>query len=211
MDVLVANDISHDVSIYYNNKRMKNNYDWRSDENVVSVVVEEDFNPHDYFEYAAHNHIMSMSFEGGLYHVLNYSFGRTEDEFRKLLEKYGVYYELGNAWNLTVYPINDEMEVEYTVYEEPKEKIYLVSHQDVPYDLQIIMDKWYWWSMMSGDEGSCVLGAGFNFEWKGDEYFMPAQSPHQGSISWEKHKDEVCELLKEIGATNITYDFGRID
>ena len=49
-----------------------------------------------------------MSFEGPLYDVLNaYVPGwvKKEDEFRKLFEKYGFYYELGNAWNLSAYEI----------------------------------------------------------------------------------------------------------
>ena len=47
-----------------------------------------------------------MSFEGELYDVLNgyaYGWGKRADEFRQIFEKYGVYFELGNAWNLTCY------------------------------------------------------------------------------------------------------------
>lgn len=212
MDFLIENEISHDVSIYYNNKKMRNNYEWSNGEYVDNVEVLDDYNPHDYFEYAAHNHILSMSFEGSLYTVLNYSFGRTEDEFRKIFEKYGVYYELGNSWNLTAYVIDDAMGVDYTVYEMPREKIYLYSGlKDIPHQLKEIMYKWYLWSSEEGDKGSCVLGAGFNFEWNEDEYFMPAQSPYQGSLSWEAHKEDVQKLLEEIGAINIRYDWGNMD
>jgi hypothetical protein len=210
MDFLIENDLSIDVSIYYNGKKMKNDYTWKNGEYEHNIIVQDGFNPHDYFEWAAHNHILSMSFEGALYDAINYS-GYKMNEFEVIFNKYGLYYELGNAWNLTAYPIYNELEVEYTVYEEPKEKICLISHSNAPYDLQIIMDKWYWWSMMHGDAGSCVLGAGFNFDWNGDEYFMPAQSPYQGSISWESCKDDVKKLLEEIGATNIEYDWGNMD
>ena len=46
------------------------------------------------------------------------------DKFMEILEKYGLYYELGNAWNLTCCLI-DDAEVEYTYYERPKEMIRL--------------------------------------------------------------------------------------
>lgn len=211
MDFLIANELSYDVAIYYNNKRMYNDYNWVADKYVDNIIIKDDYNPHDYFEYAAYNHILSMSFEGALYNSINYT-GHNIGEFDKIFEKYGVYYELGNSWNLTAYVINDETEVEYTVYNKPKERIYLYSNvSNTPHDIKVIMDKWYCWSTLEGDGGSCVLGAGFNFEFNDDEYFMPAQSPHQGSLSWEAHKDDVHKLLEEIGATNIRYDWGNMN
>lgn len=211
MDFLVANELSYDVTIYYNNKKMCNDYGWNGDAHEDKITIKEGYNPHDYFEYAANKHILSMSFEGALYRSINYT-GRKIDELDTIFHKYGVYYELGNAWNLTTYVIDDKTEVEYTIYEQPKEKIYLYGHlKDIPNELKIIMEKWYWWSMLEGDSGSCVLGAGFNFEWNDEEYFMPAQSPYQGSISWEASKDKVKQMLEEIGATNIRYDWGNMD
>ena len=62
--------------------------------------------PKHYFEYVREPNILSMSFEGDLYDVLNgYAYGwvKREEEFRKIFEKYGVYFELGNAWNLSCY------------------------------------------------------------------------------------------------------------
>ena len=211
MNFLVANELSYDVIIYYNNKKIYNDYRWTNGTYVDNIIIKDDYNPHDYFEYAAYHHILSMSFEGALYRSINYN-GYKINEFNKIFQKYGVYYELGNAWNLTAYIIDDETDVEYTVYEQPKEKIHLYSSlKDIPYDIKIIMDKWHWWSMLEGDKGSCVIGAGFNFEWNEDEYFMPAQSPYQGSLSWEAHKDAVHQLLEQIGATNIRYDWGTMD
>lgn len=50
-----------------------------------------------------------MSFEGPFYEVLNGYAGDygwvVEEKFSDLLKKYGVYYELGNAWNLSLYQI----------------------------------------------------------------------------------------------------------
>jgi len=68
--------------------------------------IEEGYDPRNYFEYVAKNHILSMSFEGDLYSILNaYTPGWTklEAEFQKIFEKHGCYYEMGHAWNLTCY------------------------------------------------------------------------------------------------------------
>lgn len=58
------------------------------------------------FEYHPEPNILSMSFEGPLYDLLNYNCGsETEEKFSKILKKYGLYFELGNAWNLSCYEI----------------------------------------------------------------------------------------------------------
>lgn len=211
---LKAYDIADAVSIYYNGNviRSKADYDRNSLSYSYTWIKTENVDPHDYFEYAAYDHILSMSFEGGLYDLLNYSGGSTMDKFMKIFEKYGLYYELGNAWNLSCYLINDDIEVEYTYYEKPKKKIYLHNGNFLnPSDLQNIMDIWYDLSEKEGDIGSCVLGAGFGFEWRGEKYFMPAQSPWQGSCSWEAHKDVIHKMLEDVGATEISYAWGIMD
>ena len=203
MDYLLKKGLDMDVYIYYNNKRIHNS--------SLGLVVEEGLSPLDYFEYVNHDHILSMSFEGALYDSMNYS-GRGIDGFEKIFEKYGLYYELGNAWNLSAYPINDTMEIECTKYKKPKKTIYLnPTSFSSPSELGAIMDIWYTLSKEVGDKGSCVLGAGFEFEWKDDKYFMPACSPYQGSISWETHKDAIQKMLENLGATSIRYDWGRMD
>jgi hypothetical protein len=99
-----------------------------------------------------------------------------------------------------------------TLYGKPKETLRLYDGLSfIPYPLQVIMDQWYELSKAEGDKGSCVLGAGFNFDWEGDTYFMPSQSPWQGSLSWEVHIDTIKKLLTDIGATNILYNWGRMD
>ena len=210
---LEAYQIANSVSIYYNGNviRSKTEYDLEYNE-TYSWVKTNGIDPHDYFEYAAYEHILSMSFEGGLYDVLNYSGGSKMDKFMKIFEKYGLYYELGNAWNLTCYLISDDTEVEYTYYEEPKETNYLYNGVfSNPTELQNIMEIWFDLSKKEGEGGSCVLGAGFEFEWKGEKYFMPAQSPWQGSLSWEEHKDVIHKMLEDVGATEIYYNWGRMD
>lgn len=59
----------------------------------------------DYFEYYNRD-TLSMSFDGDIYDVFNYDlFPSLLEKFDKLLESYGLYYELGNAWNLALYEI----------------------------------------------------------------------------------------------------------
>lgn len=214
MTFLESYYIASSVNIYYNNKvvRSNTNYDVKTDKFSCSWITEENVDPHNYLEYAAYEHILSMSFEGGLYDVLNYTFGSIEEKFNAIFDKYGLYFELGNSWNLSVYTVDDNREIEYTYYKRPKPTINLYRwKQDNPKELQSIMDEWYTLSSLVGDQGSCVLGAGFGFEWRGDKYFMCACSPWQGSLSWEQPKDKIEKMLKDIGATEIYYDWGRID
>ena len=209
---LEKHELASSVSIYFNNKVMRDRGEYDKEYNYIPKwETTEDVSPHDYFEWAAYDHIISMSFEGPLYDVLNYSFGKKEEMFRTIFDKYGLYYEFGNMWNLTAYLSDDDIEVEYTKYERPKETIYLYRHSENPYELQLIMDAWYEASKAVGNVGCCVVGAGFEFEWQGDKYFMSACSPYQGSISWETPKDTIKEMLEKIGATKIYYNWGRMD
>lgn len=212
MEFLVKEGLASDTSIYFNNKVIRNEIEWNDDYSyTLKWETTENVNPHDYFDYCAYDHILSMSFEGPLYDVLNYTFGRKEEKFRAIFEKYGLYYELGNAWNLTAYLIDDDVEVEYTKYEQPKRTIYVYRGSESPFELKVIMDAWYELSTKVGDVGSCVIGAGFEFEWQDNKYFMPACSPYQGSISWETNKDDIQKALENIGATNISYKWGNMD
>lgn len=211
MNYLTKHGLDYDVCIYFNNKRIQHEYNWREENPTPKLIVKEDISPLDYFEYVNHDHILSMSFEGPLYESLNYS-GRHTDGLHELFEKYGVYWELGNAWNLSAYPIDDDLEIEFTSYARPKQRkdLYMWDKSVAP-ELRKIMDAWYTLSESEGEGGSCVIGAGFKFTWNDDDYFMCACSPYQGSLSWEKHKDAVRFMLQGIGAENISYDWGRMD
>ena len=81
----------------------------------------------------------------------------------------------------------------------------------VPEKLQEIQRQWSEWAREYGDIGSCVIGAGFEFDYEGQRYYMPPIGPWQGSCSWEASKDRVEELLREAGATNIRYHWGIMD
>ena len=90
-----------DVCIYYDGKRMGYKHD-------SYFVVEENCDPRDYFEYVAEPHVLSMAFEGPFYEVLNgyrRDSAKLEEEFSALLRKHGLYYELGNAWNLSCWEV----------------------------------------------------------------------------------------------------------
>lgn len=104
---LVDNELWIDVAIYFNGRR------WSTHDKVCDEFCynerryfEDKADPADYFEYVRKPNVLSMSFEGDLYDVLNGYWGaRHEEEFSKILEKYGLYYELGNTWNLSCYEI----------------------------------------------------------------------------------------------------------
>ena len=105
------------------------------------------------------------------------------------------------------------MEIEFTAYAPPKKRrtLFQWDIENNPSELQSIMEIWYSLSTKVGDKGSCVIGAGFEFTWNGDDYFMYACSPYQGSISWETHKDEIRKMLEDAGATSINYQWGIMD
>jgi hypothetical protein len=212
LDYLTKHSLDSNVCIYFNNKKIKHEYNWREENPTPKLIVTENISPFDYFEYANYDHILSMSFEGPLYDVLNYSGGKREEGLIKIFEKYGCYWELGHMWNLSAYPINDNMEIEFTAYGRPKrvKELYMWD-RNVPAELREIMDKWYMMSEKTGDIGSCTIGDGFEFDWNGDSYFMCPCSPYQGSISYETHVDKVRAMLGDIGASNIHYNYGRMD
>lgn len=107
---LKKNSLWSDVRIYVDGKCLATD-----DGHGRGVKVDEDsfliddMDPSDYFKYLRQPHILSMSFEGPFYECLNGYAGdygwSIESEFCDLLRKYGVYYELGEAWNLSCYPI----------------------------------------------------------------------------------------------------------
>ena len=101
-------DLWGDNIIYFDGKAWSNSEEWGSvkGKKITDDLYEyEDKNPRDYFEYV-NPKTLSMSFEGSLNHILNGYTDRSirlEEEFSKLFKKYDLYYELGNAWNLSSY------------------------------------------------------------------------------------------------------------
>ncbi len=108
IDWCIKNGLWIDTFIYVNGKRFgcTDGKHYHYDNNWDCVFVEDNMNPKDYFEYAGD--FLSMSFEGPLYNVVNENwcnkhYEKLEKEFSKICEKYGKYYELGNAWNCSLY------------------------------------------------------------------------------------------------------------
>ena len=106
----VKKNLWGDNCLYFNGKAYASWSEWHGEKGkkIRDKLYEyENKNPKDYFEYA-NPETLSMSFEGPLYMVLNaYVSGwvKLEQQFAKLFEKYGCYYEMGHAWNLSVFKI----------------------------------------------------------------------------------------------------------
>jgi len=107
IDFLLKHEIFDDTFIYVNGKRYgtcdgEGHYNYGTN-SWDKVYVEDNKDPKDYFEWAGKH--LSMSFEGPLYDILNYSFefgeSKIEKELTEIFHKHGYYWELGNAWNLT--------------------------------------------------------------------------------------------------------------
>ena len=108
-EFLLEHEMWVDTAIYFNGKRFST-YDKATGKfhynDRVNLVVEEDEDPRTYFDYVNPDHILSMSFEGQVCEMLYYGTQpRLKKEFDKIFDKYGVYYEFGNHWNMTCYYI----------------------------------------------------------------------------------------------------------
>lgn len=207
MDFLKENDINEDVCIYYSHERL--NGDGTILENVVAS---------DYFDYA-NDKTISMSFEGSFYEVINYycgGFGESMlEKFNKILKKYGLYYELGNAWNLSTHYLNNDLEMlgyAPVLEGEKKNPIFILKYKgNCPPAIEPIRAEWEKRENEYGDVGSCVIGAGFEFKYEGLYYEMPPQGHWQGSVSWEASVNDIQKLLTEVGCEEIYFNYGRMD
>ncbi|MFW5962130.1 MAG: hypothetical protein ACOCQR_00765 [bacterium] len=98
-ELLSQRGMAYDTAIYYDGKRLQCFTTNEED----GWVEEEGYKASNYTEYA-NDETITMTFEGPMYDVLNY---HADDEFVEkfdmLIEKYGYMYELGNAWNLSLY------------------------------------------------------------------------------------------------------------
>ena len=85
--------------IYFNNKA----WCWYSG----SKKIIEDIKGSDYTEYA-NDDTITCTFEGAVYEALNYddhNRWKLREELEDVLSAYGYYFEMGNAWNFSVYEI----------------------------------------------------------------------------------------------------------
>jgi len=85
------------------------------------------------------------------------------------------------------------------------------SKNYIPQELNDIDQEWTSLANKHGDEGSCVIGAGFNFDFNSRKYRMTPGGKWQGSISWESYITVIRHKLHDAGAENIGYDWGDLD
>lgn len=108
---LQKNDMFHMVNIYVNNQKIssdepygKEKPDEKKETKYGSYYV---YNNKDVTKIVEYNNpnTITMTFEGPLYHEINYGNGKVENDLNKIFEQYNLYYELGYAWSLAAYPI----------------------------------------------------------------------------------------------------------
>lgn len=108
---LIEHSLWIDTTIYFNGKAFttsKNGHYAYNDPNDLLEISNVD--PARMFDYTNPDHILSMSFEGPLYDVLNFDgeyssafCNEIEGGLRDIFAKRGCYYELGNSWNLSLF------------------------------------------------------------------------------------------------------------
>ena len=217
LDVLEKKQLANDLCIYFNNKRIivTGKYDKSIDAYVYEETIEDDINPLNYLKYSPSNHIISISTEGELYDILNYGSCTFPKTLENLFKENGIYWELGESWNLSFFAIDENMSVEYTTYETFKSKEPKILHyyckDDYSAEIKEIMENWYRLSSFSEDVGCCVLGAGIEFDYNEEKYKMLPCSPYQGEGSWTPYLNFIIHQLEKIGATNIKYNYGIMD
>jgi hypothetical protein len=85
------------------------------------------------------------------------------------------------------------------------------SNINAPAEIVEISNFWTKKANEYGDVGSCVIGAKFEFDYKGVHYTMTPRSMWQGSMSWEAYVNEVKQKLISVGATHVVYHYGTLD
>ena len=110
---IISLDLFHDTVIYYrsdgrwiscSSNRDSNRYtvEHKFQGKTYTWYERKDDDPNDYFEY--NGHILSASFEGPLCHSINSEIdSNMRTQLNNFFSHYGLYYELGNQWNLSLY------------------------------------------------------------------------------------------------------------
>lgn len=101
-ELITEYNVDQDVAIYFNDVRLQ----CFTTNDKEGWVLEEGFKGSEYTKYA-NDDTITMTFEGPLYSIMNCYIISDNffDDFDNLLKEYGYYYELGNAWNLSLYPL----------------------------------------------------------------------------------------------------------
>ena len=190
------------ASIYFNRKCMKGN-----------GVIEDGKRASKIFKYATDDTI-SMSFESDLYEVFNSHLESLAavfiPRFTKLLESYGLFYELGDAWNLGTYYRKSPEDTKNQEGGDSENPIY-ITKSDCPEELEEIRASWEARQNEYGDVGSAVIGAGFTFKFLGKFYKMRPQGRWQGSLSWESSVNAIKQMLIDALCENVVFHDGVIN
>lgn len=108
-ELLLNAGMWQDTEIYFNGKRFTSynledgKYYYNDREHLI---VEENQNPKKYIGYVNPDHILSMSFDGDALGMIYCGYApEVKRQFDKIFEKYGVYYEQGESFNLTCFYI----------------------------------------------------------------------------------------------------------
>lgn len=176
-----------------------------------------------YLEYCNENCI-NLIFDGNeLYDILNGNFGEVgwdlEDSFNKMLESYGVYYELGHAWNAGLFVIDDKKTPWFIPGPNTeKEPVSLYCRRLDEIQLPALRSVAQTWKDLEllpindgKDIGSCIIGAHFKFTYQDEKYNLYPFGRYQSDFSYSQYEKVITELLKSFGATNIYYDCGCMD
>lgn len=106
-EFLLDRDMWIDTTIYFNGMAYstddrQGHYYYNDREHLVELHEQD---PHRYVNYVGP--YLTMTFEGDFYDVMNGYMGKygymVQEKFLELCHEYGLYYELGNAWNLSLY------------------------------------------------------------------------------------------------------------
>ena len=212
--------IGWDMSLLYNGKHDYIDYQVYQTNGIYKChhkrKIDENQDPHKWCEYYPEDFILGMTVDGEMYTMLNYNeHPIAKAKLQQLLKAYNLYLECADYCYWYATPLRD-MEVEYTIWK--KEKIVYLYGPDrsddgneVPVELNMIMNRWYDLAKETGDIGACTIGEYMEFRYKGTKYRMSAQSPYQGDYSWSAHVETIKGMFRDIGATDIYMNYGRLD
>ena len=116
IDFLTKRELFYDVFIYAGGKRYASPDNINKNDGTKTMKTkngseymlyeDKEYKGSEYVEYA-NDETLTMTFEGAFHQEYNGNYGnfRIYDEFNKIPEKYGLYFEQGYSWSLATYPV----------------------------------------------------------------------------------------------------------
>lgn len=106
INLLQKENCFQDTCIYIDDKRyFSEKCSWHTNQHFddeLNLWYQDNIDVKDYIEYSNPD-TLTVTFEGPLYHALNYDNGNMETKLNHLFKKYGLYFEYGYAWSFTLY------------------------------------------------------------------------------------------------------------